>query len=85
VPKEILTREQLINYLSQIKKKAKKRLKNISLSELMQPSVFEWHGDSVLSSLMYNLRHVTVHIGALSSKLHRMGMDFKSWVSKAPI
>ena len=85
VPEEILTRKQLINYLSQIKKKTKKRLENISVSELMQPSVFEWHGNSVLSSLMYNLRHVMVHIGALSSKLHRIGVDFESWVSKAPI
>lgn len=85
IPVEILTREQLIKYLLKIKKKAKKRFENITVSELLQPSVFEWHGISVFSSLMYNLRHVMLHIGALSSKLHRIGVDFKSWVSKAPI
>ena len=57
-PKLILTRAQLLDYLSDIKRKAKSRFENLTSDELLKPSVFEWHGNSVLSSLIYNLRHL---------------------------
>ncbi len=85
LPKETLTREQLISYLSKIKEKGKQRLDQLTLEELIQPSVFEWHGGSIHSSLIYNIRHVMLHIGALNLRLLRKGINLDNWVSHAPI
>jgi len=57
----------------------------LTLEELIQPSVFEWHGGSIHSSLIYNIRHVMLHIGALNLRLLRKGINLDNWVSHAPI
>ncbi|UCG89624.1 MAG: DinB family protein [Candidatus Heimdallarchaeota archaeon] len=85
LPKGILTSEQLHSYLSDIKKKGKHRLEQLTLEEIVKPSVFEWHGSSIHSSLIYNIRHVMLHIGALNSRLLRKGIKLDNWVSHAPI
>ncbi|MFX0211613.1 MAG: DinB family protein [Candidatus Hodarchaeota archaeon] len=84
-PKETLTPEQLLTYLFKIKKKSKQRIDQLTLHELMQLSIFEWHGSSIHSSLIYNIRHAMLHIGALNSRLLRKGMKLDNWVSYAPI
>lgn len=81
----ILTQEQLFEYLSEIKEKAKIRFDNLTSDELIQPAIFEWHGNSVLSSLLYNLRHLMLHIGALNLRLHRTGVKLDNWVSHQKI
>jgi len=80
-----LTSGQLLDYLTDIKGKAKYRFENLTIDELIQPSVFEWHGNSVLSSLLYNLRHLMLHIGALNLRLHRKGVKLDNWVSNQRI
>ncbi|MHA2226466.1 MAG: DinB family protein [Candidatus Hodarchaeales archaeon] len=85
LPEETLSREKIKTYLFDIKKKCKNRLEQLTLEELIQPSVFEWHGSSILSSLIYNIRHVMLHIGALNSRLLRKGIKLENWVSQAPI
>ncbi|MFX0083582.1 MAG: DinB family protein [Candidatus Hodarchaeota archaeon] len=80
-PEIILTREQLFEYLSDIKEKARNRFEDLTSEDLIEPSVFEWHGNSVLSSLLYNLRHLMLHIGALNLRLHRKDVKLKNWVS----
>ena len=84
-PEIVLTQEQLFEYLSEIKEKAKIRFDNLASDELIQPPIFEWHGNSVLSSLLYNLRHVMLHIGALNLRLHRKGVKLDNWVSNQKI
>jgi hypothetical protein len=84
-PEITLTRSQLLDYLSEIKEKAKNRFKEITSDEMIQPSVFEWHGNSVLSSLLYNLRHLMLHIGALNLRLHRKGVKLDNWISNQQI
>jgi hypothetical protein len=76
----VLTPKQLLEYLSEIKENAKNRFEKITLDDLSQPSVFDWHGNSVLSSLLYNIRHVMLHIGALNRRLHRKGVELDNWV-----
>jgi len=76
----VLTPEQLIEYLSEINENAKKRFENLTLDDLIQPSVFDWHGNSVLSSFLYNLRHVMLHIGTLNLRLHRKGVKLDNWI-----
>ena len=85
LPKLTLTQTQLLDYLSDIKEKAKKRFENLTSEELLQSSVFEWHGNSVLSSLLYNLRHLMLHIGALNLRLHRKGVKLENWVNNQRI
>ena len=84
-PKMVLTRVQLLEYLSNIKEKAKKRFENITEDHLSEPSIFEWHGSSVLSSLLYNLRHLMLHIGALNLRLHSKGVKLDNWVGNKRI
>ena len=84
-PEIALTQTQLLDYLSDIKEKAKIRFENITIDELLQPSIFEWHGNSVLSSLIYNLRHLMLHIGALNLRLHSKGVKLENWVSSKRI
>ena len=80
-PEIALTSDQLLAYLKEIKEKAKYRFEHLTSDELIQHSVFEWHGNSVLSSLLYNLRHLMLHIGALNLRLHRKGVKLDNWVS----
>ncbi len=82
---KILSSAQLLDYLADIKQKTKNRFENITSDELLQASVFEWHGSSVLSSLIYNLRHLMLHIGALNLRLHSKGVKLENWVSSKRI
>ena len=84
-PEITLTQAQLLEYLSDIKEKAKNRFENLTSDELLQSSVFEWHGNSVLSSLLYNVRHLMLHIGALNLRLHSKGVKLENWVSSKRI
>ena len=84
-PKITLTKTQLFDYLSDIKGKAKIRFQKLTPGDLRQPSIFEWHGTSVLSSLIYNIRHLMLHIGALNLRLHSKGVKFENWVSSKRI
>ena len=84
-PEITLTATQLLDYLSDLKEKTKNRFENITSDELLRSSVFEWHGNSVLSSLIYNLRHLMLHIGALNLRLHSKGVKLENWVSSKRI
>ena len=77
----VLTPKQLIEFLSEIKEKAKNRINNLTSDELTKPSIFDWHGNSVLSSLLYNLRHIMLHIGTLNLRLRRKGVKLDNWVT----
>ncbi|MFX1572504.1 MAG: DinB family protein [Promethearchaeota archaeon] len=84
-PEITLTRKQLLEYLSNLKEKTKNRFEDLTTDDLIKPSVFEWHGNSVLSSLLYNLRHLMLHIGALNLRLHRKGVKLDNWISNQRI
>ena len=84
-PKITLTHNQLLDYLSGIKEKAKIRFEGLTSDELIQRSVFEWHGKSILSSILYNLRHLMLHIGALNLRLRIKGVKLENWVSNQRI
>ena len=80
-PKKIYTRQDLLNYLNFIRKKGETLFKSMTTEDLTTDSIFEWHGSSVLSSLLYNLRHIMLHIGALHVRLNKVGKEPMSWVS----
>ncbi|MFW9916147.1 MAG: DinB family protein [Candidatus Thorarchaeota archaeon] len=82
---KIYSKKELLDYLGDIRQKATARFANLTLDELQDESLFDWHGSSVLSSLLYNLRHIMLHVGALHVRLNRVAKEPLKWVSKAPV
>lgn len=82
---KIYSKKELLDYLGDIRQKANKRFAKLTLEELQDESLFHWHGSSVLSSLLYNLRHIMLHVGALHVRLNIVGKEPMKWVSKAPV
>jgi len=81
--KRTLEKNDLLKYIREMRSKSKNLFSTMTLEQLQGESVFEWHGSSLLSSLLYNLRHIMLHIGALQVRLRHYGIDEKFWVSKA--
>ena len=75
-----LSRAKLFEYLTEIKMKAKRRCEKLSYDESILKPIYEWHGNSMFSSLLYNMRHVMLHVGALNLRLHSKGVKLKNWV-----
>jgi hypothetical protein len=82
---KIFSKKELVDYLGDIRQKATTRFTNLTLDELQGESLFHWHGSSVLSSLLYNLRHIMLHVGALHVRLNLVAKEPMKWVSKAPV
>lgn len=82
---KIYSKDELLDYLIDIRKKANYRFTDLTLEELNDESIFEWHGSSVLSSLTYNLRHIMLHVGALHVRLNMVAKEPQKWVSHASI
>lgn len=76
------TKQQLLDYLEVIKEKANKKFNNLTLEDLDGKPLFDWHGTSVLGSLLYNLRHIMLHVGALHVRLNEVSKEPLNWVSK---
>lgn len=84
-PDKLFTKEQLTAYVQEIKQKANKRFNELTIQELNGEPVFEWHGSSELSSLLYNLRHIMLHVGALHVRINSIGNNMPlRWISKIP-
>ncbi len=82
---KVLSKEECVLYLSEIRDKAQIFLNHVTITELVSEPLFEWHGSSLLGSLFYNIRHIMLHIGALQGRLRMNGFDEKLWVSKSAI
>jgi hypothetical protein len=80
-----LSKSELLEYLNDVRIKAQKRIENLSIEQLVSESVFEWHGSSQSSSLIYNLRHIMLHVGALQARLRIDGVGGRFWVSQSSI
>jgi uncharacterized damage-inducible protein DinB len=80
-----LTKFELKDYISDLKAKGKEWFETLSISDLEDEPIFEWHGSTLLSSLLYNLRHIMLHIGALQARLRQLGVDEQFWISKHPL
>ena len=85
IPEKLFTKQELLNYSHDIRTKASERFKNLSIEELNSKPLFDWHGSSVLSSLLYNLRHIMLHVGALHVRLNAEGKEPLNWISKDSI
>ena len=84
-PSKVFLKKELIEYVQEIRIKTDHRLKELTFEALAGESLFTWHGSSVLSSLLYNLRHIMLHVGALHVRINAKGKEPLKWVSKAPL
>jgi hypothetical protein len=73
--------EEMKRYIKDLYFRAQTGFQSITLDLLTSDPIFEWHGSSLSSSLMYNRRHIMVHIGVLQARLLAHGVDEKSWKS----
>ncbi len=80
----MFTKDQLTTYLHEIHAKADKIFQDFTIDTLNTEPVFDWHGSSILSSLLYNLRHIMLHVGALHVRINEIGKMPLRWVAKFP-
>ncbi len=76
-----LNKDQIVHYYEKVLRKAKTQFNRISSNDLLSPSIFEWHGISMLSSFIYNIRHLMIHTGTLNLRIYQAGLTFESWES----
>lgn len=81
-PNMKFTKQELLDYFEVIKEKANEKFDDLTLEDLDGKPLFDWHGTSVLGSLLYNLRHIMLHVGALHVRLNEVSKEPLSWVSK---
>ncbi|MHA2246526.1 MAG: hypothetical protein ACXADY_16410 [Candidatus Hodarchaeales archaeon] len=80
-----LSKSEVKDYLKDLRVKGRKRIEELTIEQLISNPLFKWHGSSLLSSLMYNLRHIMLHIGALQVRLRIHGVEERFWVSQSQI
>ena len=69
---DIFEKETLMRYLEGIKQKSELRIINLSLTELDEPSLYNNVAYTNLSLILYNLRHIMLHIGAINERLNHL-------------
>ena len=81
-PNITFTKKQLAEYLTEIKEKADRVFKNLTIEEFTSGQLYLFHGStSVFGALQHNLRHIAHHIGALHGRLHALGNKSIPWVN----
>lgn len=95
VPNRHYHKLEVLDYLSQIREKAEKRVRTLTDDQLkdhwIQPNEIHLHGlcpsvvkdYSVLEILLYNLRHVQHHVGQLNLILREKINDAPQWIAQA--
>ena len=69
--KFIYSKHELLEYLHFDRKRANDWFQELTLDVLTSDSVYDFHGTTILSSLIYDLRHVMLHVGALHVRLNK--------------
>ncbi len=79
--KHIYAKQELLDYAKFDRQKADTLFNNLKMDDLITDSVYDFHGSTFLSSLMYNLRHIMLHVGALHVRLSQCGIGSMEWES----
>ena len=79
--KSIYSKEDLLEYSNFVREKADTWFNKITLDDLTSDSVYDFHGSTLLSSLIYDLRHIMLHVGALHVRLYNSGNGPMEWES----
>lgn len=79
--KTIYSKEELLAYAQFVREKADEWFSIMTLDILVSDSVYDFHGSTILSSLIYDLRHIMLHVGALHVRLYNAGIKSMEWES----
>lgn len=79
--KWVYSKQELLDYLMFVRKKANDSFKTLTIDYLVTDSVYDFHGSTILSSLMYDLRHIMLHVGALHVRLNKFVQEPLDWES----
>lgn len=79
--KYVYSKQDLLNYAKFNRQKADTLFLGLTMDDLTTDSVYDFHGSTFLSSLMYDLRHIMLHVGALHVRLTQAGVDPLEWES----
>lgn len=79
--KFIYAKQDLLDYSAFVREKADEWFKTMDLDVLTTDSIYDFHGSTLLSSLLYDLRHIMLHVGALHVRLSQAGHDPLDWES----
>ena len=82
---EAISRDEILEYIKDLRVKTQQGFTGLNFERLGADPIFEWHGSSLISSLLYNLRHMMLHIGALQARLRINGVKGRFWVSRSSI
>jgi len=84
-PEKPFSREQIMDYLSDVREKAKKILGEINIENLTEKTAFYWLDQTRGDTLLYNLRHVQHHVGQLYAILKRKMNNVPYWQVRIPL
>ena len=79
--KLIYSKKELLEYSNFVRKKADSWFNELKLDDLTSDSVYDFHGSTLLSSLIYDLRHIMLHVGALHVRLYNVNKAPMEWES----
>lgn len=75
-PAKNFSKRQLLDHLAEVQEKATKLFSNLTVEELTGEPMYEATDSfSLFGSLMFNLRHLMNHIGALRARLTLLGNE----------
>lgn len=83
VPITILSKEDLLIYLNEVKEKFLELISNLSAKDLKGKNSYFWTGTTLAHKLIYNIRHSQHHVGKINSILSSSGVDAADWVINA--
>jgi hypothetical protein len=79
-PDELQDKEAALAKLADIRAIVRERLGKLDDAALLQPEkVHPWTGQTRVSKLLYNLRHIQHHLGEINAELIRRGIDGVGW------
>ena len=78
---ELWSKQIALAKLAEMRARVAQSLDRLDDAALLEPeSVHPWTGDTRLSKLLYELRHIQHHLGAISEELKRQGIKpFTRW------
>ena len=79
-PTIILTKDEILTYLEEVKNKSQDLFNNLTSKEIEGKNSFWWTGSTLGHRLIYNLRHSQHHMGKINEILKKNGNEPSKWI-----
>jgi hypothetical protein len=80
VPETVLSKEDLLNYLEEMRNKCVDVLGNLTNEQIQGKNSYFWTGSTLSHKLVYNIRHSQHHVGKINNILSTNGIEAAKWV-----